>query len=437
MNSAGNPATTWSGSPSQRSPDAVNATCIATFPENGAAVVTRGISQSSSAPPVAVLAAVKMVNRACGCLLYARANRPWFRVAARTDRRGPGRWGVGSPPAGPGELPCLPRVRRHREPGGRVVVSHAHAPSPCGRNRRGRRAHKLPARAVRGAGLIHHGRGSCHMSSPAAGTAFSPDGMPRPPGREAHAQSLARGTAGIALLHIELARRGSGSWIDAHAALACCTRNLIASQDASLYFGAPAVAFALHTAAAGTGRYTGALHALYTKITQLTLRRVGQAHARIDRGERPRTGEFDLFYGLTGLGCYLLRRDPNTDVLREVLSYLVRLIMPLDGDKDQLPGWWTPFSPSGICCPTLKITILAAFTTPMKNRAFRVVSSGWCRCTWARCRNKGRFSAVIAVCGQAGAGNGAGADARGQLSVMSTGSLRHAAAFRHGHGNVP
>ena len=64
-----------------------------------------------------------------------------------------------------------------------------------------------------------------------------------------------------------------------------------------------------------------------------------------------------------------------------------------------------------LCCPALKIPILAAFTTPMKNRAFRAVSWGRCRATWARCRTQGRFSAVVAVCGQAGAGNGAGGSA--------------------------
>jgi DNA replication protein DnaC len=67
-----------------------------------------------------------------------------------------------------------------------------------------------------------------------------------------------------------------------------------------------------------------------------------------------------------------------------------------------------PAAPPVDCCPALKIPILAAFTTPMKNRAFRAVSWGRCRSTWARCRTQGRFSAVIAVCGQARAGNGAG-----------------------------
>ena len=60
------------------------------------------------------------------------------------------------------------------------------------------------------------------------------------------------------------------------------------------------------------------------------------------------------------------------------------------------------------CCPALKIPILAAFTMPMKNRAFRAVSWARCLATWARCRTDGAFWAVVAVCGQAGAGNGAG-----------------------------
>jgi hypothetical protein len=179
------------------------------------------------------------------------------------------------------------------------------------------------------------------------GAAVAPEDVTRTAGTNAQAQSLATGAAGIALLPIERARRGTGSWADVHAHLASCASDLVADENASLYFGAPAVAFALHTAHVGTGRYAGALEALDVQITQLTRRRLAAAHARIDRGERPRVGEFDLFYGLTGLGTYLLCRDPNADVLREVLSYLVRLTWPLPGDDDQLPGWWTHLGPSG------------------------------------------------------------------------------------------
>ncbi|WP_158239557.1 lanthionine synthetase C family protein [Streptomyces carminius] len=161
------------------------------------------------------------------------------------------------------------------------------------------------------------------------------------------AQSLAHGTVGTALLHIERAHRSLAPWADAHTVLASCTHQLVADETASLYAGAPAVAFALHTAAKGTCRYTSALEALDAQITQLTRRRLVAAHARIDRGARPHFHEFDLFYGLTGLGSYLLSRETAAPVLREVFTYLVRLTHPLDGDPDQLPGWWTQSDPSG------------------------------------------------------------------------------------------
>ncbi|MGI9001951.1 MAG: lanthionine synthetase C family protein [Pseudonocardia sp.] len=181
------------------------------------------------------------------------------------------------------------------------------------------------------------------MSIPTTGTL-----TPRIHGdQNARAQSLAQGAAGIALLHIERARHGSGSWQNVHDVLASCVHDLVVDEHASLYYGAPAVAFALHTAAAGTGGYTGALRVLDTAITTLTMRRVELAHARINRGERPRASEFDLFYGLTGLGSYLLCRNQDTATLREVLSYLARLTLPLTDDDERLPGWWTRLDPSG------------------------------------------------------------------------------------------
>ncbi|WP_198539070.1 lanthionine synthetase C family protein [Streptomyces graminilatus] len=185
------------------------------------------------------------------------------------------------------------------------------------------------------------------MSSSTTGAGLSPGTVHGGAAHGLRAQSLARGAAGIALLHVERAQRGTGSWADAHTVLASCANGLIADEDASLYFGAPAVAFALHTASLGTGRYTKALHTLDAQIDELTRRRIAAAHARIDRGERPRLGEFDLFYGLTGLGSYLLCRDPHGETLREVLTYLVRITWPLEGDAEQLPGWWTEFDPSG------------------------------------------------------------------------------------------
>src|SRR5439155_18120829 len=71
-----------------------------------------------------------------------------------------------------------------------------------------------------------------------------------------------------------------------------------------------------------------------------------QAHDRMDAGQLPALREYDLIRGLTGIGAYLLHRHSGDDLLRDVLSYLVRLTKPLTVDGDRLPGWWTGNAPN-------------------------------------------------------------------------------------------
>jgi hypothetical protein len=159
------------------------------------------------------------------------------------------------------------------------------------------------------------------------------------------AQSLAKGAAGVALLHIERARNGLAGWDTAHAWLkAAAGGDISAADDAGLFAGAPAVAFAVR--AAGAGRYTQALAKLDARVAALAHRRASQAQARIDSGIMPPLAEFDLIYGLTGIGAYLLRSDPGGSALEHVLRYLVRLTEPLRDDGQMLPGWWTSHDPS-------------------------------------------------------------------------------------------
>ncbi|GAA0384241.1 lanthionine synthetase C family protein [Streptomyces luteireticuli] len=180
------------------------------------------------------------------------------------------------------------------------------------------------------------------MTAPISG---APERTARPAVR---AQSLAQGTVGASLLSIERAHNGTGTWEAVHVQLSAVTlHDLIASDQAALFLGAPAVAFVLQTAAAGTDRYRTALRTLDTTVIALTERRLDHARARMQRGERPRPAEYDLLYGLTGLGAYLLRRAPHGDAVRHVLSYLVRLSEPLRDDGVQLPGWWTHLDPVG------------------------------------------------------------------------------------------
>ncbi|MFF2025225.1 lanthionine synthetase C family protein [Streptomyces sp. NPDC058171] len=171
---------------------------------------------------------------------------------------------------------------------------------------------------------------------------------PKSGGGRAWPQSLAGGAAGIALFHVVRARTGHSDWDTARAWISRATSDdLTAAPNAGLYLGAPALAFVLHTAAASTGRYRGALEKLDDATISITRRRLAEAHARIDRGERPVMKEFDLIRGLTGFAAHHLARHPDHEITANALAYLVRLTEPLPDRDDALPSWWTDVSPSG------------------------------------------------------------------------------------------
>lgn len=158
-------------------------------------------------------------------------------------------------------------------------------------------------------------------------------------------QSLSAGAAGIALPHIEDAHAGIGGWDTVHQWVAAMTRSPIAAHpDACLFQGAPAVAFVLRAAARPA--YAAALNTLDNHIAALARHRLDRGHERIERGQSPELREFDLINGLTGIGVYLLYQYNEGDLLRNVLSYLVRLTEPLTVDGQVLPGWWTGNGPS-------------------------------------------------------------------------------------------
>ncbi|WP_239312918.1 lanthionine synthetase C family protein [Frankia sp. Cj3] len=157
-------------------------------------------------------------------------------------------------------------------------------------------------------------------------------------------QSLAQGAAGVAVLHGVRARAHAGDWATVAAWLtAAATEDLSAGPGAGLWFGAPALAFAL-TTAAPPGRYLGAAQRLHATVEKLVEDRLAAAHARIDARQRPERAEFDLVRGLTGLGVYLATRDASSEQLRQILAYLVRLTEPLPATDTAglaAPGWWT------------------------------------------------------------------------------------------------
>jgi hypothetical protein len=168
-----------------------------------------------------------------------------------------------------------------------------------------------------------------------------------------HPQSLAYGAAGIALLHIERARAGAGSWQRVHDWLTvAATERVVSGEGSHLHYGAPAVAYALHAAADRSGRYAKALETLDRAVAVTTARRLEVAHARMDVGvTRPALAEFDSIRGLSGIGAHLLRRESHGDLLRGLLTYVVRLTEPVRDDGESLPGWWSAQAPSGKASP--------------------------------------------------------------------------------------
>ncbi|MEY9846331.1 hypothetical protein ABH940_003418 [Streptacidiphilus sp. BW17] len=158
------------------------------------------------------------------------------------------------------------------------------------------------------------------------------------------AQDLGNGAIGSALLAIERAHLSLAPWDDAHRVLRACTHELVVDDRASLFYGAPAVAFVLHTASLGSTRYARALDQLDAEIGAVVRHRLELAHRRIDSDRNARVSEFDLLYGLTGLGVLLLERGTDPEGLHAILAYLVRLTLPHAGG---LPGWWTDLDPSG------------------------------------------------------------------------------------------
>ncbi|WP_428962955.1 lanthionine synthetase C family protein [Micromonospora fluostatini] len=148
------------------------------------------------------------------------------------------------------------------------------------------------------------------------------------------AQSLADGATGVALLHLE-----TSNWPAAHAALRHATVHGVSiAAGASLFHGAPALAFVLATTDRPSLVRARTIAAAGTAT--VTRQRLHAAHRRIDSRRQPHYAEYDLIRGLTGLGV-ALRRLGHHDLLRDVLDYLVRLTEPVN----DLPGWWCANGP--------------------------------------------------------------------------------------------
>ena len=174
-------------------------------------------------------------------------------------------------------------------------------------------------------------------------------------------QSLAAGTAGHALLQLERANTGTGTWDAAHASIRRLAAGpLDGGEHTSLFYGVPAAAFVLHCASEVDTRYRSAAAGLDPHVLRVARRRQTAAAARRQRGGTASFAEHDLFSGLTGIAALLLRRLPDSDtsvgtvgtvgdVLGDVLRHLVGLTEPRQQHGVPVPGWWVDHDPD----PTL------------------------------------------------------------------------------------
>lgn len=108
--------------------------------------------------------------------------------------------------------------------------------------------------------------------------------------QEMTSQSLGRGAVAGALLHVERACAGTGTWSTAQAHIEAVTAGPVdAAEHVGLYYRAPAIAFLLHTAASRHSRCRIAAEMLDQHVRNVARRRLAAATDRMQRARRPRS----------------------------------------------------------------------------------------------------------------------------------------------------
>jgi hypothetical protein len=167
---------------------------------------------------------------------------------------------------------------------------------------------------------------------------------------QARAQSLASGAAGAALLDVERALSGSGTWKAAAAQIrAAMASPITAAGHTGLYYGVPSICFLLHAATSDRGaRYRTAAKVADQHTMAVVELRVRAAIRARTEGLPLAFKEYDLLYGLVGLTSLMVRHLPEAAALPDALNYLVGLITPRHVDGLAVPGWWVEHDPDRI-----------------------------------------------------------------------------------------
>jgi class I lanthipeptide synthase len=177
-----------------------------------------------------------------------------------------------------------------------------------------------------------------------AAAATTPDNLDYFPGMPAPQPpwtglSLSEGHAGVALLYAELAHATPRHRATTHTHLATAARDLSTYHARNLVAGAPSLAFAACIGQHDPNDYLKLLDRLDRYVTTPLRALLAQEEERMDA--------YDTLHGASGLGRYLLLRQPrHRELLADTLSYLVRLTRPVEAHGHTVPGWWVPIQPA-------------------------------------------------------------------------------------------
>ncbi|MFE0380031.1 lanthionine synthetase C family protein [Streptomyces inhibens] len=183
--------------------------------------------------------------------------------------------------------------------------------------------------------------------------ATAPGNLDCCPGRPApqppwHGLALSEGHPGVALLFAELSRTAPAHRTALHAHLTAAARELPAPSGGCLFEGAPALAFAARAARHAPDDYAELLDHLDELVGAQLRALLAEESARLDAGRAGvRLGAYDTLAGAAGLARHLLL-DParHPQLLRDTLSYFVRLTRPVRAHGRTVPGWWVPTQPA-------------------------------------------------------------------------------------------
>jgi hypothetical protein len=164
---------------------------------------------------------------------------------------------------------------------------------------------------------------------------------------DAARQSLTTGTAGAALLAAERALTGTGRWDTARARITALAQGPVDGGDqVGFYHGAPAIRFILACADADhQGRYQQAAICLDAHVARIAAARLAAARDRMRAGATPHFREYDLLYGLTGIGALLAITQPGSEIHAATLSYAVAMTTPRRDSEGWIPGWYAANDP--------------------------------------------------------------------------------------------